>query len=90
MTEQTFERAKEINARINMISDIISCIQQCRPSEVHSQYALASIKVLKQDGYIVKDCEIHNHVIIDDDILHDIESLLWKKYEESCEEFKAL
>jgi len=90
MTEQTFEKAKETQARIDMISEAISCIKQCKVSETHSQYSLASIEILKQDGFIVEDCKVVNHIVIDDDILHDIESLLWKKYEESCREFEAL
>ena len=90
MTEQTFEKAKEIQARIDMISEVISCIKQCRVSETHPQYSLASIEILKRDGYMAEDYKVVNHIVIDDDILHDIESLLWKKYGESCEEFKAL
>lgn len=90
MTEQTFEKAQEIRARINMISEVISCIKQCRVSETHSQYALAAIEVLREEAYIVKEFKVQNHVVVDDDILHDIESLLWQKYEESCKEFDAL
>lgn len=90
MTDQVFEKAQDIKARINMISEVISCIKQCRISETHSQYALAAIEVQKEEGYIAKQFKVQNHVIVEDDILHDVETLLWQKYEESCKEFDAL
>ena len=89
MTDEIFEKAVEIREKINTISILQSVLANSKDNGCGNKY-LAAIDAKKIDGFIVKECEVLNHIRVPEDVMERLEEVLWDEYCKASNEFKAL
>lgn len=91
MTDEKFERACEIKASIDTISELQSLLGNAKNNGFGNKY-LAAIDATKfnNSGYVVEECKVLNHIQVPVFIMEKFESILWDEYHKLLKEFEEL
>ena len=91
MTDEKFERACEIRASIDTISELQGLLGNAKNSVCKERY-LATIDATKfsNNGFVVEECKVLNHIQVPVFIMEKFESVLWDEYHKLLKEFEEL
>lgn len=91
MTDEKFERAREIRRSIYTIVELQGLLANSKNNGFGNKY-LAAIDAKKFDssGYLVEECKVLNHIQVPVFIMEKFESILWDEYHRLEKEFEEL
>lgn len=88
MTYEKYEKAVELNARMNHLAEI-----ECLLENACNGRLLATIGEYKfEDNWnvCITECKVYNHAPLDDDIREKLLRVIRDEHTKTLEEFKAL
>ena len=91
MTDEKFERACEIKASIDTIVELQSLLGNSKDNGFGNKYLAAiDAKKFSDNGCVVEECKVLNHIQVPVFIMEKFNSILWDEYHKLEKEFKDL
>lgn len=89
MTDEIFEKAIEIQKRINTIIDLQGVLGNSKDNGCGDKY-LAAIDINHGNGFIAEEHAVLKRIKVPENIMKRFESVLWDELEKAEDEFEAL